>query len=96
MCDVCPRLKHSAGYQAELHGLLMARRGLTRTDRDHDPFPLLDRSVTGISGHGHPAHRNLSIKPHDDGDHGTTSGVSLPAESELEHRDTISYKAARG
>ena len=30
---------------------------------------------------GNPAHRNSLVKPHDDSDHDTTSGVLLPAES---------------
>ena len=51
---------------------------------------------SGISRHGHAAHRDSSIKPYDDGDHGATLGVSLPAESKLEPRDTIPYKTARG
>ena len=51
MCDdrSRARLKHPAKYQAGLHGSLMARRrGKGLADRDHDPFPLLDRS-SGIT-----------------------------------------------
>ena len=56
---------------------------------------VFDRS-SDVSGRGHPTHRNLSGKLHNDGDHDTTPGVLLPSESQSQYRDAIQYKTVRG
>jgi len=84
MSDV---LKHSAS----------TKRGCTVTDTgpDRDRSRSRPWSSPRISGHGHPAHGNLSVKIYNDGDHDATSRVSLLVDSQLEYRDTTSYKMAR-